>query len=200
MAELSKKYDQTEVKRMYWSLVLLTFREAVEDDIRDARKNRDIETTLLQRKTTDGRSLGGNDDEKKKRRNLINLSFQKLWKSHSSWASKALTDGIEFAKTSKPRKNILKDDKSTVKDTAPLTSAFNKSVWPALRSRGWKEEVLPSGSKTSSCRSPLKKFTYGIRSFRTVASVLDTALLIHPELENMISIIISSVATKEDLK
>ena len=33
-----------------------------------------------------------------------------------------------------------------------------------------------------------------------MASVLDTALLIHPELENMISIIISSVATKEDLK
>ena len=70
---------------MYWSLVLFAFKEAVEDDARDAGRNRYNENAISQRNQSDGGSLSGID----KHPGLIQSSFKKLLESNS-WVINAL--------------------------------------------------------------------------------------------------------------
>ena len=145
---------------MFWSLVLLTMKEASEDDTRDSRKKRDTDkNSPLQKNDSDSNA----QPEADKNSSVSNTSFKKLWDSNSNWASKAVEDAIHYAKFSTPRQAFQIGPKSE-KETPPLTAAFNESVWPVLRSRGWKEENTSNTTKTSKKQTPLKQYIYGSRT------------------------------------
>ncbi len=149
---------------MFWSLVLLTMQEAADDDHRDSRKKGDTDKNASHQKND---SDSNANLETNKNPSVSNTSFKKLWESNSNWASKAVDDAIHYAKFSTPRQASQIGSKSG-QEIPPLTAAFNESVLPVLRSRGWKEETSPNTSKTSNQQTPPKQYTYGSRTVSIV--------------------------------
>lgn len=96
------------------------------------------------------------------KQNQLTRSFTKTWSSFSTVASKALNDGIEFAKSNPPRDPATlgiefhkqaKEEKSCTL----MLDGFVTNVWPALTSRGWKEGL----SKKVRKKKRRRQFSYG---------------------------------------
>lgn len=209
-------YPAEEVKRMCWSLVLFSLREVVDDDVREvarraqraAEKKRESEDGAPP-PTDDGGVLGSATEptvaEKARKEEQIDISFRKCWDANSSWASKALEDAIEYAKAHSPRKEeqiqeLLDTHKShgdkseKKKPTPPLTAAFNKNIWSALNSRGWRDEPIFDSERANQFVTPPKRYIYKGRTYKNVSGVLDIAPKEHPELADTIQSIISAVS------
>ena len=116
-------------------------------------------------------------------------SFDKVWQTNASWARIALKDALSYAQERRPRDQAIieralaggggvdgiegkglasanKRKKGVTSST--LTAAFDENIWPALRSRGWKDETAPDGRRrfvfgktTVSCRD-LKMANWGL--------------------------------------
>ena len=160
------------MKRMCWALCLMTFREAIDDDVNEVAKRAERKA-LQKQKLNENKIFSSTDSDKpeanisksaevvkdplgpvKKNENQINLSFERCFSTHKSWITNVLEDAISFAGTVSPRNNNQAENPEKIE--LSLLTAFNESLWPALSTRGWKKEV------GSSCQKNQKKVTkYG---------------------------------------
>ena len=70
---------------------------------------------------------------------LLETAFQKLWESNASWITTVLRDAVNFAQRNPARvQSVLEQPQH---DTE-ISRLFYSKLWPALKSRGWKEEAL----------------------------------------------------------
>ena len=204
---LSKTMKPDEVKRMYWALPLLSFYEAAEDDaleasrkVEAASKEKQPEGGVLA-KAGDKNSVIDVDMEdlstKPEVKDQLEESFKSLLESNKSWVEKAFADALAFSTQSvaSPRdkeyvQNIMdghRPAKSSQEENPvkiKLTAEFNENIWPALRSRGWKDDG----------KGKSNGFSYQGKTFKSITAVLDVIPKYHPELVNMSNSLIASVA------
>ena len=211
---LSKSMKPEEVKRMCWALALLSLYEAAEDDalnatrkIEAASKTKQTEGGVLAQTGDDKKEVidVDMDDENEKPTKSIEKpgevkdqledSFKIVLAANESWTAKALADALEYSKSAVPSRD--KDHVQSIMDgmatksshevnpvKLKLVAEFNENVWPALRSRGWKDD----GKNKSN------GFTYQGKTFKSISTVLDAIPKYHPELTNMANSLIASVA------
>ena len=123
-------------------------------------------------------------------------SFKIVLAANESWTAKALADALEYSKSAVPSRDndhvqSIMDGHRPTKSShevnpvkLKLVAEFNENVWPALRSRGWKDD----GKNKSN------GFTYQGKTFKSISTVLDAIPKYHPELTNMANSLIASVA------
>jgi len=199
---LSRSYKREEIKRMCWAIPLLCLYEVAKDNAFVLNESRKRATESNQ---NDGCSLSQSGmqpqsnksgDSSADPKDQLRQSLDKLLHENNPWVSKALEDAIAFSKTVPPRdKNFVRDVLDGMYSTkkhsesnevqSMLTEVFNESIWPALRSRGWKEV---EGSK--------RRFSYQGNTFNSIASVLNILPRHHPEIMKMVDSVISSVSAK----
>ena len=211
---LSKSMKPEEVKRMCWALALLSLYEAAEEDalnatrkIEAASKTKQTEGGVLAQTGDDKKEVidVDMDDENEKPTKSIEKpgevmdqleeSFKIVLAANESWTAKALADALEYSKSAVPSRD--KDHVQSIMDgmatksshevnpvKLKLVAEFNENVWPALRSRGWKDD----GKNKSN------GFTYQGKTFKSISTVLDAIPKYHPELTNMANSLIASVA------
>mmetsp|Transcript_731 Transcript_731/g.851 ORF Transcript_731/g.851 Transcript_731/m.851 type:complete len:2199 (+) Transcript_731:210-6806(+) len=190
--EASKAYADEEVKRMCWSSSLLTLQETVLTDVKDTAKR--IERAARKKEIESGSDAPVTDVEDVQSENWkkkqLDLSFNKFWEPHK-WAHDALKDAIVFSKTKVPRdKTMFNDVKRDVQlnSKTHLLDSFLQNVWPALKTRGWKEGDPADPKKTWS--------TQNGHEYRYVVEILDVLPHLHPELSDTVTSVISSSYNK----
>ena len=197
---LSKAMKLDEIKRMSWSLTLLCLHEAAEDDALEVTRKAEADST--ERGTTEGdilartgnieiSELAESNDKTDDERDILEESFKKLLLVNASWVEMALGDAVDFSKT--PSHRDQKYVQGIIDGNRPsnhlnpvqskLVADFMDNVWPALRSRGWKED-----------EKNRNLFIYQGKTFKSIALVLDAVPKYHPELTSMVASLISSVA------
>ena len=133
----------------------------------------------------------------KETKDLLEESFKTLLTNNESWTKKAFADAVAYSQSvtsARDKEHVQKimdglhPAKSSSNEENPvkikLAADFNENVWPALRSRGWKDER----------KSKAKGFTHQGKTFKSITAVLDAIPKRHPELTNMTKSLISSVA------
>lgn len=206
---LSKPMHLEEIKRMSWALALICLQEAAEDDALE--KKRRAEAITKENQTAGGvlaAAVGnegeGNVAQAEEEKPLYNSnesdlsqeSFEIFLSENESWIMKALADASAYSKIATSRdkdwvQSIIDGTSGHSKASKgnpvqlKLSAEFNENVWPALRTRGWKEECDKSGKKG---------YTFKGKTFKTISAVLDAVPRYHPELAKMVSSLISSVS------
>jgi len=197
---LSKAMKLDEIKRMSWSLTLLCLYEAAEDDALEVTRKAEADST--ERGTTEGdilartgnieiSELAESNDKTDDERGILEESFKKLLSVNASWVEMALGDAVDFSKI--PSHRDQKYVQGIIDGNRPsnhlnpvqskLVADFMDNVWPALRSRGWKED-----------EKNRNLYIYQGKTFKSIALVLDAVPKYHPELLSMVHSLISSVA------
>lgn len=208
---LSKSMKPDELKRMTWSLALICLQDAAQDHVNEATRKAEA-SAKSDSKAAEGDVLAriGNESSNtdckevevgnsKVAETAEQAAFKKILAANDSWASKALTDAHAFSLTTSPRdesflKSVLSGIHSPGKNQkenpvqVKLTLGFEDNVWPALRSRGWKEDPKQ------------KIYTFGGQQYKSIAAILNIIPSIHPELSGMVHSLIASVeaACKEE--
>ena len=146
-----------EARRLCWSLLLLTIREAANDEVVNARK-RAVRAEEKKREE-EGKKEDGDSGILGKTEVLqyvagrvdIESCFQKLWEMHRPWMSRILEDAVAYARSHPPRpkESLLSAIRSAsarfnIGQKKEINALFAQSFWPALKNRGWKTELLES--------------------------------------------------------
>ena len=146
-----------EARRLCWSLLLLTIREAANDEVVNARK-RAVRAEEKKREE-EGKKEDGDSGILGKTEVLqyvagrvdIESCFQKLWEMHRPWMSRILEDAVAYARSHPPRpkESLLSAIRSAsarfnIGQKKEINAVFAQSFWPALKNRGWKTELLES--------------------------------------------------------
>ena len=146
-----------EARRLCWSLLLLTIREAANDEVVNARK-RAVRAEEKKREE-EGKKEDGDSGILGKTEVLqyvagrvdIESCFQKLWEMHRPWMSRILGDAVAYARSHPPRpkESLLSAIRSAsarfnIGQKKEINAVFAQSFWPALKNRGWKTELLES--------------------------------------------------------
>ena len=199
LLSISKSMKLDEIKRMCWSLTLLCLYEAAEDDaleITRKRKKRidgDILALSGENATSDLAQSDFNVDEEK---DPLEASFKDFLAANASWVEAALADALAYSNrvaSHRDKQYVLglidgnrpyNDSKEANPVQTKLVSDFVENVWPALRSRGWKQED----------EKYTDVFMYQGKTFQSIPTVLGAVPKYHPELTNMANSLISSVA------
>ena len=85
-------------------------------------------------------------------------AFEKLRTETSDWMKGVFSDAIDYAKENSPREKELIDrvvhkiETSQPLKQTEIASMFATSVWPSLKNRGWKAEVLAEGESAGKTR------------------------------------------------
>ncbi len=79
----------------------------------------------------------------------LKKSFAKYWEGE--WIDKALSDAKEFMKDREPRSEDFSTENSEIASTSSLRKAFDDSIVPALKNRGWKVSTTKSKGKRCKC-------------------------------------------------
>jgi hypothetical protein len=141
---------------MCWSLCFVIVREAAQDhatDVarridRDAKKHHEeLANSVIQSSSAVPDTTSSTVDSEEWKKNQLSRSFDKYWSS-CHWAKSALLDFEEFAKVSSPRdpKMLSKEDSNELQ-LSSLRNAFEDSIFPALKNRGWVEQTPSANSK-----------------------------------------------------
>eukprot|EP00986_Skeletonema_menzelii_P007190 scaffold2808_cov143-Skeletonema_menzelii.AAC.8 len=202
---LSKPMSVAEIKRMSWALALVCLQEASEDDALEKKRKAEA---LTKENQPAGGVLGqaasgekGNAAEeempsKPDDKDLLEEeSFKAFLSENELWVMKVLPDAVAYSKVASSRdkdwvQSVIegtsghKKDKKESPVQLKLSAEFNENLWPALRTRGWKEESDKTGKKV---------YTYKGSTVKSISAVLDAAPRFHPELAKMVTSIISSV-------
>lgn len=198
---------------MCWALALMSLYEAAEDDALKQEATSKTKQTeggvLAQAGAGDDKKevidVDMEDENEKPTKSMekpgevkdqLEESFKIVLAANESWTVKALADALEYSKSAVPSRD--KDHVQSIMDghrptkssheansvKLKLVAEFNENVWPALRSRGWKDD----GKNKSN------GFTYQGKTFKSIPTVLDAIPKYHPELTNMANSLIASVA------
>lgn len=163
-------FTASQIKRMCWTLVLTTLIETASEDgeramnreVRAAEKDR--EKTAEAAKPADGGVLAVSLSSEKVTvtasvEELKQKAFEKLSKEASDWMEDVIADAVAYAKEKSPReKEFLNRVLHKTSDSAQplkqseIASMFATSVWPSLKSRGWKAEVISEGDSAGKTR------------------------------------------------
>jgi hypothetical protein len=155
---------------MTWSLILTTVVEVASEEVEGAKK-REERAAQKFRKSFEDENNGGvlaaelPSAEASDQRNSeeTELAFARLWEAIEGWASKPLSDAIEFAKSHAPRSRemILSlagiADKPRQLGIDDVASKFVESVWPSLKSRGWSSVSFSSGDAAGKTKYMFKE-------------------------------------------
>lgn len=211
---LSKPMQLEEIKRMSWALALVCLQEAAEDDALEKKRKAEALTkdnqtaggvlgqaagiTESQNEEEGDAAQAGEEElpNKSNDKDLPQESFEAFLSENESWIMKALADALAYSKVATSRdkdwvQSVIdgtsdhKKDKKENHTQLKLSTEFNENVWPALRTRGWKEESNKSGKKG---------YTYKGKTVKSISAVLDAVPRIHPELAKMVISLISSVS------
>ena len=128
---------------MCWALSLITLQEAVHADVEDVAKRLERATQKKKADNTLEVSLVQEHDSNSKewKEKQLSVSFDKIWASNK-WAVNALTDAITFSETKPPRDpSSVEERRDTTSIPTPLYDAFVGNIWPALKTRGWNEQL-----------------------------------------------------------
>lgn len=200
---LSKPMQLEESKRMCWSLTLMCLYEAAEDDALESTRTSEAASKHKQSNgdvlanaagvtvgSVDGSPMNFSEAEDK---DLLEESFRLLLAANKCWAESALKDAMTFS-NSHPSVRDLEYVQSVMDGNHPskrvndaniveskLVARFFGNVWPALKSRGWKNDENSSS------------FIHQGKTFKSVTAVLDAIPTYHPELVDMADSLISSV-------
>lgn len=148
----------TQIRRMCWSLLLVSLCEVAEDDAaqskkraaRAAEKKRDIEDDPME-----GGVLAAPKDTESSEdaKVLVQKCFDKLWLANASWAASVIKDALQFARNSQPRSDevLSRVLRHAAGVSAPMkqdeiTTKFVQTVWPSLKNRGWKAQQVLEGA------------------------------------------------------
>jgi hypothetical protein len=137
---------------MCWSIVLSSIVEAADENVENAVKRDEKQAEKIRElessKITDGGVLASNSSKVVTSYDFDNRKqseFNKIWEEMKSWAEKVITDAVSFASDSAPRSTTdldqNKHEPSHVSIRDEMEARFNSSVWPPLKSRGWKSEL-----------------------------------------------------------
>lgn len=144
---------------MCWSILLISLCETAKEDAVQGKKRAE-RAAEKKREAAGGaspdQSLGGvlastNTSTEADRQDSEQKCFDKLWFANAAWATPVLKDALTFAASTEPRsEEVLSsvidrffDSGATTNDD--LSAKFARHVWPSLKSRGWKAEVLNNG-------------------------------------------------------
>lgn len=199
----SKSMKPDEQKRMCWSLALLCLYEAAEDDALEvtrkaelASKEKRVQGDILARSGNNETLCHTQSNETPdKGKDLLEESFRNLLAANESWVEAALADALAYSKSVSSHRDkqyvqgiidgnlglIAFNEANPVQ--SKLIADFLENVWPALRSRGWKDDEMKT-----------HVFMYQGKTFKSIPTVLDVVPKYHPELTNMANSLISSVA------
>jgi hypothetical protein len=203
LLSLAKSMKPDEVKRMCWSLTLLCLYEAAEDDALEvarkaeaASKEKRVQGDVLARSgNNETLCLTQSNETPDKGKDLLEESFWNLLAANESWVEAALADALTYSKSVSSYRDktfvqgIMDGNLGSIAVNkanpiqSKLVADFLDNVWPALRSRGWKDDE----TKTH-------VFMYQGKTFKSIPTVLDVVPKYHPELTNMANSLISSVA------
>lgn len=177
-----KDYEDEEIKRMSWAICMYALHEAVIDNVSDTarRIGRSSTKTLeesLEIDTTENRTkteTKGSDqllhvEKDSKTLDIVDTSSDE-WKEKQvaasftkivnlqNWIGSVLDDMNEFSKTNAPRDvSVLYDvpnDASSPRSMTSLVQAFEESILPVLRTRGWTVRRPEGSRKKNSIVSP----------------------------------------------
>ncbi len=202
---LSKPMKLEEIQRMCWSLTLICLYEEAEDDALEAsrkteaasRHGRSIGDILS---CTAGNEVGSVDESgtksnvDKAETDMLEESFKLLLAANKSWVDSALVMASNYSKKLSTRRDLeyvqsIMDGNHPSKSSnepnavhSKLVAGFFSNIWPALRSRGWKNDEAKS-----TC------YTYQSNTFKSITAVLDAIPKYHPELVNSVNSLVSSV-------
>lgn len=155
--------DVDEAKRLCWAFLLTTIREAANDEFENAKKRamRAAEKKIEEEgKNENGDSgvLGQTEAFQSAAASVdVAVCFKKLWDTHRPWMENVLHDAVSYARAHSPRSKeaLLRSIRSVASrsddgEKKEPNAVFAQNVWPALRSRGWKAELIESekGSTT----------------------------------------------------
>ncbi|KAK1747456.1 chromodomain-helicase-DNA-binding protein [Skeletonema marinoi] len=177
---LSKPMQVEEIKRLSWALALVCLQEAAEDDALEKKRKAEALTKENQsaggvlgqaagvaegQNEKEGNAQGDEMPNKSDDKDLPQESFEAFLSESESWITKVLADAVAYSKVATSR------DKDWVQSVIDGTSAeFNENLWPALRTRGWKEESDKSGKKV---------YTYKGNTVKSISAVLDATPRFH---------------------
>lgn len=160
--------------------------------------NDDGDESTTRAESDNGAAADGSDNVKtpavKKPEDQLEESFELLLKDNRSWVDKALADALAFSRTlESPRdkqhvQSIMDGNHNSTSSNnevnevqVKLTADFDANVWPALRSRGWKNDEKKKG------------YTYKAKTYKSITTVLGVIPKFHPELMDMANSLISSL-------
>ena len=179
---------------MSWSIILLALREYAEEDAastkrraaRAAEKRREAEGPSDN--APQGGVLAQTEPNDEKSKDLIQKCFNKLWSANSAWAAQVLEDALAYARNSQPRNEALltraldQDSSSSVPTSEQeVEQIFGQNVWPSLKTRGWKAEVLTEGPHVGKTQ-----YSFEGKNYYSPQSVLAVAGTIHTELASVV--------------
>lgn len=162
--EFRTEIDDTETKRMAWSIVLMSMIETAEEDASMAKKReeRAAEKKREESAPQDGGVLALDRSQEATNEalddgQLQDRAFKKVLGANATWMKLAIEDAVAFAKESEPRdadtiKKFLKATDTEKRRPHGISASFAESVWPSLKSRGWKAELLVEGPAAGKTR------------------------------------------------
>ena len=176
---------------MTWSILLTTLLETAEDDANGAKKREERAAEKKQEEngqgdggilavdlSQDGANVGLDAAQLKEK------AFQKLLTANESWTKLVIEDAVLFAKENPPRdaetvQKALKAGASEKPHLDGISFMFAESVWPSLKSRGWKAELLVEGPSTGKTR-----YTYKDKQVRVVSYFVRFVVIVKDELSH----------------
>lgn len=182
---------------MCWSLALLCLQEAAQDSIN--------QEAAADAKSSDGDVLSRigasdkephNEESSQKLQDAHHELFMKVMMTHQSWVQNVIDDACELCKSSTPR-DLVRAKKISIGTYSPqktpqespvhtlLSVKFEESVWPTLRSRGWKVDEKAGDQR--------KSYSHGGQNYSSIAAVLNAIPKKHPELNPMVNSTILAV-------
>lgn len=201
--QLSKTYSDLEIKRMCWAMVLLALVEGTTEEVelinkKEARIAKKLLDKSVEKASNDGGVLASvvsmKDDVVTEEPRVASKieAFGRLWKPVSTWCSSALSDAVEYAKTQKPRDNetlqLLNNNDSKQLSADDINRRFATSIWPSLKSRGWKAVLKSEGEATAKA-----VYQYETKVFTSIDDVLSAAKVFHGELSSIVDTLIEAV-------
>eukprot|EP00546_Thalassionema_frauenfeldii_P003334 CAMPEP_0178934636 /NCGR_PEP_ID=MMETSP0786-20121207/23988_1 /TAXON_ID=186022 /ORGANISM="Thalassionema frauenfeldii, Strain CCMP 1798" /LENGTH=2235 /DNA_ID=CAMNT_0020612471 /DNA_START=60 /DNA_END=6767 /DNA_ORIENTATION=- len=201
-------YATSEIRRLSWSVILATLKEAAEDSVIALRRKAD---RLAQKRQGEGNqgendaNSGGilaksRDDSQTQRQNddLFTKEFRKLLDSHLPWLSRVIEDAKAFAESNERRsKDVvmryinLSDSKASTNPSPRQEALFAENLWPQLKNRGWEVEQHTDGGEM------IARYSYNGRKYKSHEEVLQSLQDLHPELSLIVEEVKQSIALLE---
>ena len=132
---------------MCWSLLLLALTEAAKDDAAGARRRAERVAAKKQNGFEDASAqpvVLTTDDVGQGQEVSEEASFRKIFNANMVWAQEVLHDAIVYARSFEPRP-VKSLNQAQQEDE--ISASFYSGLWPALKARGWKEEIVGDGKR-----------------------------------------------------
>lgn len=213
-----------QVKRMAWSMVLITLCEAAAEG---AKKKSDRQVAKGQAPSEDVAAAGGvlasvsepvnPRKQAEEEQRVLFESFEKVWSAHAAWCKRVLADGFDYARYNRPRPKAklnaaMQIQGSTESATGSLHAKFAQNLWPALKSRGWRSQEVQTarGSQIQYVFDDRKVsqgntiFTLStmcsnvLSQFSSPRAVIEAVESIHKELSNAVAVLKEIVQSERE--